>query len=150
MYIPGTVDICREACSSALTYTTLIATAFLKPCFFVVKSPRCALAAASEDDFVAFEGSMQLYTELLNHRPPSGAWQVATAGCSGLARIFARAQVNALMHVQMLACHHTAVLLLSIAVRVVSESARAASGLLGFTRIYLYPAATVSTIGRTQ
>ncbi|DBB07857.1 TPA: hypothetical protein ACH3X3_009258 [Trebouxia sp. C0006] len=49
-------------------------------------------AAASEDHFVAFEGSMQLYTELLNHRPPSGAWQVATAGCSGLARIFARAQ----------------------------------------------------------
>ncbi|KAL0040863.1 hypothetical protein WJX79_007871 [Trebouxia sp. C0005] len=49
-------------------------------------------AAASEDQFVAFEGSMQLYTELLNHRPPSGAWQVATAGCSGLARIFSRAQ----------------------------------------------------------
>ena len=72
-----------------------------------MKSPDCALAAASEDQFVAFEGSMQLYTELLNHRPPSGAWQVATAGCSGLARIFARAQVTALTHVQMLVCHHS-------------------------------------------
>ena len=95
-------NICSEACPSALTYTTLIATAFLKHCYFVVKSAACALTAASEDQFVAFEGSMQLYTELLNHRPPSGAWQVATAGCSGLARIFARAQVIALLHVQML------------------------------------------------
>ncbi len=119
--------------SGALTCTTLIATAFLKHCCFVVKSPDCALAAASEDQFVAFEGSMQLYTELLNHRPPSGAWQVATAGCSGLARIFARAQVTALTHVQMLALHHTGVLLMSIAMCVASESARAASGLLLFT-----------------
>jgi len=111
----------------------LIATAFLKSGYFVVKSPGCALAAASEDQFVAFEGSMQLYTELLNHRPPSGAWQVATAGCSGLARIFARAQVTALTHVQMLALHHTAVPLLSIAMCVASEAARAASGLLRFT-----------------
>jgi hypothetical protein len=98
-----------------------------------VNLPACARAAASEDQFVAFEGSMQLYTELLNHRPPSGAWQVATAGCSGLARIFARAQVIVLMHVQMLACHHTGVLLLSIAMCVASEAARAASGLLRLT-----------------
>ena len=42
---------------------------------------------------MAFEGSIQLYAELLNHRPPSGAWQVATAGCIGLAQVFARAQV---------------------------------------------------------
>lgn len=82
---------------------------------------------------MAFEGSMQLYTELLNHRPPSGAWQVATAGCSGLARIFARAQVIALMHVQMLVCHHTAVFLPSNVVCVVSQAAKAASGLLCFT-----------------
>ena len=53
----------------------------------------CSGADASRDPFVGFEGSMQLYTELLNHRPPSGAWQVATAGCSGLAAIFARTQV---------------------------------------------------------
>lgn len=52
------------------------------------------VAAASEGHFVAFEGSMQLYAELLNHRPPSGAWQVATAGCIGLAHLFARAQVT--------------------------------------------------------
>ncbi len=131
-------------------YTRLFAIYFLKPCDFIVKSPRCALAATLEDQFVAFEGSMQLYTELLNHRPPSGAWQVATAGCSGLARIFARAQVIALMHVQMLACHHTAVFLPSIAMCGVSETARAASGLLRFTSASISPAATVSTIGRTQ
>ena len=116
-----------------MIYTKLVATAFLKHCYFVVKSTACALAAALEDQFVAFEGSMQLYTELLNHRPPSGAWQVATAGCSGLARIFARAQVIALMHVQMLVCHHTAEFLPSIAMCVSSEAARAASGLLRFT-----------------
>lgn len=61
------------------------------------------LAAASEGKFVAIEGSMQLYTELLNHRPPSGTWQVATAGCSGLGNIFARAQVI-LPPMHMLAC----------------------------------------------
>ena len=56
--------------------------------------PCDVLAAASEGQFVGFEGSMQLYTELLNHRPPSGTWQVATAGCSGLGHTFARAQVS--------------------------------------------------------
>ena len=37
-----------------------------------------------------FDGSSELYTDLLNHR--EAQWKVCTAGCKGLAGIFARAQ----------------------------------------------------------
>lgn len=48
------------------------------------------LAAAAAADFVAFSGTSGLYMELVNHR--GARWQVASAGCRGLAGTLARAQ----------------------------------------------------------
>lgn len=58
-------------------------------------------AGDSDGDFVAFEGSLQLNAELVNHRGPSGSWAVTTAGCTGLADAYLRMQVRlCLMRVQ--------------------------------------------------
>lgn len=54
-----------------------------------------SVAVDANKEFVGFEGSLQLYTELLNHRPASGTWQMATSACNGIARTFCRAQVGA-------------------------------------------------------
>ena len=54
----------------------------------------CVAAADGQGDFVAFEGSLQLYADLVNHRGSSGSWPVTTAGCTGLADAYLRMQVS--------------------------------------------------------
>jgi hypothetical protein len=47
--------------------------------------------AANSEGFLAFDGTQQLYMDLTGQR---AGWQVAAAGCSGLADIFHRSQVR--------------------------------------------------------
>ncbi len=49
---------------------------------------------SSPSDFVAFQGTPQLYASLLGCRNPAGTWSVASAGASGLAGVYRRAQVH--------------------------------------------------------
>ncbi|KAK9820795.1 hypothetical protein WJX74_004813 [Apatococcus lobatus] len=66
-----------------------------------VNPPAAAAIAASvsqaesacADGFVAFDGMLQLYSDLTSHRASSGSWQAAVAGCHGLAAGLQRAHV---------------------------------------------------------
>jgi hypothetical protein len=58
-----------------------------------------AADAASKSGFVAFQGTPQLYADLLGSRSPANSWSAASAGALGLAEVYRRAQVRKFDHV---------------------------------------------------
>ncbi len=71
--------------------------------------PVCAAGEPHADGeqagFVALEGSLQLYADLVNSRGQQGGWAVAAAGCNGLADALLRMQVSALQHCEIADCN---------------------------------------------